>query len=400
MKKWMTLALAAAMTLSMVACGDSKTDDSVSEPSTMSVEGNDSAEVDVISAKSAVEDNTISKDLLCGVWYGQNYDGKLEIDGLTIQSYSIGGYGKTYNGWEIIGDKINWQEEPLFSIVEDETGYRLKSSVDGDEYVHFSDFVEATGIVTSATKDDVQGEWFCEETGRYLTIDEFKIMVQGNDKLGGHSVDSYEVKDGVIDMTSMGRVYIHQGDNGLELEVVSDRIWAGIYTKPFEPEAVKLNLGETFETDFAKISVTDVSFVDRLNTKTASGILTRDRGLTSAGLVPGNDQIFVCVSFDFENLAKQDVSIYDVVTEIAVDYNDGYIYDSSSGVRYCFDSTGWYNDYAGNGYVMALTPLEKDSFRMFIACPVLLSEDTEAPLTVKVTLTGENKTELVEYVVR
>lgn len=406
MRKWIALLLATAIVLSMCACGDSKTDDSVGEtvealePSAMSIVEEDSIEVEAISAEPIAEDETISKELLCGVWYGQNYNGKLEIDGLTIKSTSIDGYGKIYNGWEIVGDKINFREEPVFTIVEDETGIRLLSSIDGDEYVQFSYFAESTGLVTSATKEDIQGEWFCEETGRYLTIEEYEIMAQGSNKAGGYSVDSYVLEDGVIDLSSFGRLYVYQGDNGFELEVISDRELAGIYTKPVEPEAVQLNLGEIFETDFAKFSVTGVTFVDRLNTETASAILTRDRGLTSGGLTPGNDQIFVCVSFDFENLAKQEIRIDDVVAEVAVDYNDGYIYDSRSGVRYCFDSFGWYNDYAGNGYVLSLTPLEKDSYRMFIACPVLLSEETGAPLTVKVTLTGENETELVEYVVR
>lgn len=165
---------------------------------------------------------------------------------------------------------------------------------------------------------------------------------------------------------------------------------------PTEPEY--LSIGNTASTDFANFTLTSLEYVDRLNATTGSGILSRDRGLTDAGLVVGN-KIFAVIHFDFTNLAKTEKRVTDVVA-VTVDYNNGYLYRTSDGLSYMFDSTGFYNNYSGEGYILDLSPLESDNFKVCVPVAEVVGADTTSPLQIKIELQGDNETQTFVYVIR
>lgn len=167
---------------------------------------------------------------------------------------------------------------------------------------------------------------------------------------------------------------------------------------PTDPEPEYLSIGDTASTDFASFTLTNLEYVDRLNTFTGSGVLSRDKGLTDAGLVVGNN-IFAVIHFDFTNLAKTEKRITDVVA-VTVDYNNGYMYRTSDGLAYMFDSTGFYNNYSGDGYNLDLSPLESDTFKVCIPVAEVVGADTTSPLQIKIELQGDNGTTTFVYVIR
>lgn len=170
------------------------------------------------------------------------------------------------------------------------------------------------------------------------------------------------------------------------------------YIAPTAPEPEYLSIGDTASTDFANFTLTSLEYVDRLNATTGSGILSRDRGLTDAGLVVGN-KIFAVIHFDFTNLAKTEKRVTDVVA-VTVDYNNGYLYRTSDGLAYMFDSTGFYNNYSGEGYILDLSPLESDNFKVCVPVAEVVGADTTSPLQIKIELQGDDGTTTFVYVIR
>lgn len=167
------------------------------------------------------------------------------------------------------------------------------------------------------------------------------------------------------------------------------------------PEAetiTELAMGETASTEFAKFTLTEIEYAERLNTFTGSGVLTRDHGLSDAGLVVGNN-IFAILHYEFTNMAKEKANIIDVVT-VTVDYNNGYLYSTDDGLAYTFDSTGFYNNYSGDGYNLELAPLEADNFKVCIPVAPVVGEDEVSPLQIIVTLQGAGGSQSFKYTIR
>ena len=102
MKKWMAAVLAAAMMTAMCGCGGneasngggSSSSDVSAAASTTSELTETSAVQEIGESIPDVQTAEYSKEQLYGMWYGLNYNGRAEIDGLSVEVKSLSGSGK------------------------------------------------------------------------------------------------------------------------------------------------------------------------------------------------------------------------------------------------------------------------------------------------------------------
>lgn len=363
MKKAISLLLALVICLSLCACGNNNVDSKVegyaeteAEPSNEATKNNDLIEFE--EPVLVWEDDNVKIELVSFYqellnWYDK---GPVLEKGITVRYYNKTNYGVI----------IQLQEAYL--------------GVDAVQIMH-----------TNGSESPAAGK-----------ATTYNYMIQ---HITGSSTSALESMDDLYQLDGKFWVGIkHDPSSNMvnesyDVNFSLPSIMSGESVETPEAEIIEeLAMGETASTEFAKFTLTEIEYAERLNTSTGSGILTRDHGLTDAGLVVGNN-IFAILRYDFTNMAKESASVIDVVT-VTVDYNNGYLYSTDDGLAYTFDSTGFYNNYSGDGYSLELAPLEADNFKVCIPVAPVVGEDEVSPLQIIVTLQGAGGSETFKYIIR
>lgn len=157
-------------------------------------------------------------------------------------------------------------------------------------------------------------------------------------------------------------------------------------------EASYYAIGDTVSTDEVEFTLTDVAFTDKVSLDSTDWLKPING---TGGLTAGEGNVFVWMSLTAENVSREDVSGYDV-TDIVVDYDDGYIYDNATWTD---GSYGWSTDSATSRNVGLATimPLKSAEFYGYVKCASAVREDREKPLNIKVTLPGSGGEEEFVY---
>lgn len=307
MKKAIYLLVAVAMCVFLCSCGSSTS----------------SQEYDVSTVSKTTSYSTSPTiENMVGVWHSEEAQQILTVDtnGIAIYKYPSGTFSSMIP--PTVNNKQLSTQIATFEI--DNSGEEMK-------------------LICTETSLIAKGTTFtkCEEV---LSLDEITSHTWINVSNGNSLSFTYESTASFttnniiawIDDTHLAgnTYYIPNVDifkiveDGTTYKLVSEKLGEYVveenYIAPTEPEPEYLSIGDTASTDFANFTLTSLEYVDRLNATTGSGILSRDRGLTDAGLVVGN-KIFAVIHFDFTNLAKTEKRITDVVA-VTVDYNNGYVF--------------------------------------------------------------------------
>lgn len=381
MKKAIYLLAAVAICVSLCSCGSS-TGSQASDVSTVS-------KVTSHSASPTIEN-------MVGVWHSEEAQQILTVDtnGIAIYKYPSGTFSS------MIPPTINNQQlsTQIATFEIDNSGEEMKLIcaetsliAKGTTFIKCKEIVSLDEITSHSWINVTNGNTlsFTYESTASFTTNNIIAWIDDTHLAG----DIYYIPN--VDIFKIV-------EDGTTYKLVSEKLGEYVveenYSAPTEPEPEYLSMGDTASTDFAKLTFTNLEYVDRLNATTGSGILSRDKGLTDAGLVVGNN-IFAVIHFDFTNLAKTEKRVIDVVS-VTVDYNNGYLYRTSDGLAYMFDRTGFYNNYSGDGYNLDLSPLESDNFKVCIPVAEVVGNDTTSPLQIKVELQGDNETKTFVYVIR
>lgn len=249
---------------------------------------------------------------------------------------------------------------------------------------------EPTPTETPATpKEDFYGEWENYETGDTLRIDSKDIVFEYPNGSSYQSswIFAEIVGDTLKDNEPIGELRLTVVEGYKQLVGVS----ASYITKE---EADKrrdiesLTVGETAETELAKITIKKVVYSDKVDKDIAPRLFINERGTLSAP----KDKTFVLVYFDFTNLSKEQMYVNEE-TILAIDYN-GYQFKSSDGDSWLFEDAkngsiyGYYGRLVG-GYLVELSPLMSNSYFACVPVPKAITEDASSELRIIMEIGNE-----------
>ena len=152
-----------------------------------------------------------------------------------------------------------------------------------------------------------------------------------------------------------------------------------------QDEMQVLELGETFESDIANITLNEIQFADKVSLDHGSSWLSPVHG--SGGLSAGDGNVFIWFSFTVKNMSKEDLNGNDVCN-VVVDYKDGYQYDDA--IYGDTSMSGWSTDpsISNNVGLPIIKPLGEEEYFGFIKCAIDVKADRESPLLLVFTLNG------------
>ena len=162
-------------------------------------------------------------------------------------------------------------------------------------------------------------------------------------------------------------------------------------------------MGDKGQKENIAITLTGVTFTTEL-----PGVLTdylAPRTNAQEYALPAG-MVYAKVSFNLENLSKQEINVpsIELKTDVVLDYNDGFRYATHDNAKsYFVSDTEWviHEDAGGQmGADIAVAPLMRKSFDVYIACPEIIATDEEAPLLVSIISSYESQVYYYEYTVR
>lgn len=274
-----------------------------------------------------------------------------------------------------------------FEIKEAENGLQLVA-VDGSHVAAGTVFVETEEFV--AEEMITENIWENTDTGKQL------FFADGEYNIEGVSSGSVSMIQWADDRIYFPRQIFHIVKEGETIQLVSDEL--GVYEIYIEPEAIYAQVGETVATDVMEFTLTGFDYVYHLNPKTFS----EKENNSGGSLGPGKNMVFANPEYTVRNLAKESLDMRDCI-QFTVDYNGGYLYNNENAWAYLVDSPGicWQSyGSTGNGNRLSLSPLETETYEIYIPAIDLIDTDTESSLVLQVILPTSNGTQEVLYTIR
>lgn len=255
-----------------------------------------------------------------------------------------------------------------------------------------------TSINSKYSKEDLYGNWVDTVAGSTLNIDSINIKLTLSNYGGEYTSDWFMSSINGNTFSMFGFYDFEIIEESKKIRLVSE---CGEFIR--EEDAVEQNqnyaLGETVSAEAATITLTSVDFVTNLTAETASRFMAEDRGWTSGGMIAGDGKVFARVSFDYTNMAKQEIDMTDII-KVTVDYNDGYCYSTDDGFAFCLNGDGVYRQFGATGYVLDLAPLESDSFLVCIPVMEIVGKDTASPMKILFEIKSGTGVQTVGFTVR
>lgn len=199
--------------------------------------------------------------------------------------------------------------------------------------------------------------------------------------------------DGMMSSTRFG--WVIQGDiikieysDYLKINIVSDgntvqlKYNGGVYVREddYNSSIPTLEVGDTAETDMVKFTLNKYQLAHLLGLDYSDWLMPI-KG--TGGLSAGTDKMFVWCSFSVSNLSKRELSGYDVC-DIAVDYNDGYMYDDAVySSNPLFSTSSGVSQKTG---LESIQPLGTTDYIGYVKCTDQIKTNRDAPLRLIVTL--------------
>lgn len=160
-----------------------------------------------------------------------------------------------------------------------------------------------------------------------------------------------------------------------------------------EEQDIVCALGDTAITNNVELTLTDISFQEKIKT-------------SSNGYIGTEEAIFCCLSIEVKNVGKEEIKVKDCL-DVSVDYDNGYTY-STTGKKYSFlfkadDLQSFVAFRYGGSYTgssMVLLPLASQKYLLAIPCTSDLMNDSTSPLKVVFKLLDANARQTFTYVVR
>lgn len=358
MKKAVSLILALAMMLSLAACGG-----------------------------AAAKEYTIEE--VMGKWHSKETNQIITVEPTHISVYTFSvSSAKSFSIPVLDKNKLSGDNAVgTFEIKETEAGLQLVA-VDGSHVAAGTVFVKAEEIIAQETI--TENIWVNVNTGKKLFFADGEYNIEGESS-GDISMVRW-ADDRIYFPFQMFRIVI----DGETTQLVSDEL--GAYELFVEPEAVYAQIGETVETDVVAFTLTGFNYVHHLNPKT----FVEKEDNAGGSLGPGKDMVFANPEFTVRNLAKESLDMRDSI-QFTVDYNGGYLYNNENAWAYLVDSPGIYwQSYGstGKGNKLSLSPLETETYEIYIPAINLIETDTESALVLRVILPTSNGTQEILYIIR
>ena len=160
-------------------------------------------------------------------------------------------------------------------------------------------------------------------------------------------------------------------------------------------------LGDTVATDNWELTVTEVAFGTNLETATDSDdyllvdgdfdttIYLADGSKAEKAYVAKEGRAYAVVAYELTYTGKETASY---TQQMAIDYNDGYLYEEHPYTNSDFELRGADGRFDGCTYYDVEPLADSMEIRTCFDVPAEVMEDTEAPLSVVVTLDGQEFT--------
>lgn len=274
-----------------------------------------------------------------------------------------------------------------FEIKETENGLQLVS-VDSSRVATGTVFVKAEAVIDKELI--TENIWANVDTGKQLFFADGQYNIEG-DSRGNVSMVQW-ADDRIYFPGQIFRI-VKEGET---VQLENDEL--GIYEIYVEPEAEYAQIGETVETDVMEFTLTGFNYVYHLNPKT----LSEKENNSGGSLGPGKDMVFANPEFTVRNLSKESLDMRDII-QFTVDYNGGYLYNNENAWAYLVDAPGIYwQSYGstGRGNKLSLSPLETETYDIYIPAINLVETDTESSLVLQVILPTSDGTQEVLYTIR
>lgn len=143
-----------------------------------------------------------------------------------------------------------------------------------------------------------------------------------------------------------------------------------------------LGLGEAAETALLRVTLTSIEFAPRVSLERSDYLLPHPEG----GLAAQEGNLLACIAFRVRNLSGGSVS-QDSYCTMQLEYDNAYTYGS-----------GYYGNITdGQTTVPSATVAE---YRCAIECPQMAAEETDTPLSIRLTLPDTDGTVEFIYVLK
>lgn len=189
-----------------------------------------------------------------------------------------------------------------------------------------------------------------------------------------------------IRMEAWGTKEFSVDDLGDTIRLISENAEV-VRLEDYVLNADKLNVGDLVETDSVEFTLSDAGF----------------SGFTEGGHLAPKDMTYMVASFEIKNNSKQEITLpgdlffivdYDGFRFSGEESESSYLYNSTRG-EYHYTASG-----AGGGVTMTVPPLTSRNYTLYLPCAAVISEDTETPLLLYITVPTETGGKMFIYDIR
>lgn len=231
--------------------------------------------------------------------------------------------------------------------------------------------------------DELLGEWIDIDTASVLTLTE-----EGDAEFVGSQTGSGFWK------TAENGIAVGAGSVNLEdvLQPTEENGAISLiggpwhFVRPSDLPMQEFTIGETGEDDTISVTLVDVQFVDSLPLEIYNKVKSMGREYGEETIL-GEGQVYACVTYTIQNVSKSTITLgdHDHCLEIALDYDDGYIYSTEDESADYFvasssDLSVYYKDVGTDA--IEIQALSSKTINTYIRCPERVGSNEAAQLDV------------------
>lgn len=234
-----------------------------------------------------------------------------------------------------------------------------------------------------AAADELMGEWIDVDTASVLTLSaegeaEF-VGAQNGHGLWKTAEDGIAVAAGSVKLED---VLQPTEENGAVSLVGGP--WH--FVRPSDLPMQELALGETGKDDAISITLDSVGFADGLPQEVFDRVNGWGRNYGEDAVLD-EGQVYACVTYTIQNVSKNTIKVgdHEHLLEIALDYDDGYIFSTEEEASdYFVVSSSEMTMYEKDMSIekIEIQPLSSKTITTYIRCPALVGTEDAAPLDV------------------